>query len=163
MDGPQHDPLRDAETGLPSRALAMDRLRQALARGVRSGAPVTVLHVALSRTGGSANDGWLRRVGGHLASAVRLSDTVARVGPVDFLLVCEGMVGMQAEAMSDRLRRAVAAAGGDAETAIGIGRSAMGTTAEDLLTEAESAAAVDAALRKNRGDPPPPGPVPQQR
>jgi len=157
------DPLHDADTGLPARALGLDRLRQALARSLRSSAPVTVLHVGVRRVGGAPGDGWLRRVGDHLTSSLRLSDTVARIAPDAFLVICEGMVEMQAGALSDRLRRAVAGAGGDADTFIGIARSDSGASADALLAEAEAAAEVDEVLRRNRDDPPPPGPLPQQR
>jgi GGDEF domain-containing protein len=156
------DAMHDPDTGLPARALALDRLRLALARSARTGAPVSVLHLTVDAAA-ARDPARMRAIGGHLAAAVRLADTVGRIAPDGFLIVCEGMVELQAGALADRLRRAVAAAGGDTNASVGIARSRSGAQAEELLDEASAAAIVDETLRRGRADLPPPGPLPHQR
>ncbi len=85
-----HDPL----TGLPNRSLFIDRVRQQIQHGRRSGQNLAVCHVNLERFCninellGSANgDQMLRLVGQRLKKSVRESDTIARVSADQFLLL----------------------------------------------------------------------------
>jgi diguanylate cyclase (GGDEF)-like protein len=87
-----HDPL----TGLPNRALVMDRLSQALARAHRRESSLAVFFLDLDRfkvvndgLGHSAGDELLVAVASRLRSVVRPADTVARLGGDEFVVVSE--------------------------------------------------------------------------
>jgi diguanylate cyclase (GGDEF)-like protein/PAS domain S-box-containing protein len=99
----------DGLTGLPNRALALDRLTQALARARRNRTGVAVLYLDLDlfkqindAWGHEAGDSVLREVARRLRACVRRSDTVARLGGDEFLLVL-------AEAAERRVADAAAA------------------------------------------------------
>lgn len=87
-----HDNL----TGLPNRNLLNDRMNHALARAKRHGGRMAVLYVDLDKfkpindtLGHEAGDHVLRAVSERLAACVRSSDTVARVGGDEFVVVVE--------------------------------------------------------------------------
>jgi len=87
-----HDPL----TGLPNRTLFMDRLRLALARVERGSQSVAVLFLDLDRfkivndsLGHEAGDALLTAVAERLSSLLRSSDTVARFGGDEFVMLCD--------------------------------------------------------------------------
>lgn len=83
----------DALTGLPNRALFMDRLKQAVARAVRNGTMVAVLYVDLDRfkvindtLGHATGDEVLKLVGALCSKDLREMDTVARLGGDEFII-----------------------------------------------------------------------------
>ena len=85
-----HDPL----TGLPNRALLLDRLGQALAHARREGGLAAVFLLDLDRfkeindtLGHPVGDQLLGAVASRIAGAVRASDTLARLGGDEFALV----------------------------------------------------------------------------
>ena len=145
-----HDPL----TGLPNRALFLDRLTGALARSERRGSAVAVLFLDIDRfkvinesLGHDAGDGLLRSLARRLAGALRPDDTVARFGGDEFTVLCEGVdVDRDPMTIAERLSTALSApfAVGDREvflsTSIGIA-VATGTTAfpETMLRDADAA------------------------
>ncbi|HKX38507.1 MAG TPA: GGDEF domain-containing protein, partial [Burkholderiales bacterium] len=90
----QTDPL----TGLANRLLLDDRLRLALARSRRSGAHLAVLYLdidrfkeANDRFGHSVGDALLREFAARLRACLRATDTVARVGGDEFVVVLEDL------------------------------------------------------------------------
>jgi diguanylate cyclase (GGDEF)-like protein/PAS domain S-box-containing protein len=86
----------DTLTGLPNRFLMMDRLTQLLARAKRSGSAFAVLYMDIDHfkdvndtRGHEFGDLLLRAVAGRLGKSVRQSDTVARIGGDEFVIVLE--------------------------------------------------------------------------
>ena len=88
--------FRDGLTGLPNRALFMDRLAHALTRAERGGSNLAVLFLDLDRfkilnetLGHEVGDRLLLEVGHRIASCLRPEDTVARLGGDEFGLLLE--------------------------------------------------------------------------
>ena len=86
--------LRDALTGLPNRTLLEDRVEQALARARRTGSAFALILVDLDGfkevndfRGHRAGDAVLKTIARRLESVVRASDTVARVGGDEFVIL----------------------------------------------------------------------------
>jgi diguanylate cyclase (GGDEF)-like protein len=88
--------FRDALTGLPNRALFMDRLSHGLTRARRRHEHVAVLFLDLDRfkvindtLGHTVGDQLLVEVSNRLGSSLRPADTVARLGGDEFGLLLE--------------------------------------------------------------------------
>lgn len=84
----------DALTGLPNRPLFQDRLRLALASAKRNRTPLAVMFIDLNRfkpvndtLGHEVGDVLLKSVARRLQNSVRESDTVARVGGDEFIIL----------------------------------------------------------------------------
>ena len=84
----------DSLTGLPTRFLAYDRLSQALLRAQREGWVVAVMFLCLENLklindtyGRAAGDLLLRTAAERIRSCLRKSDTVARPGRGEFIIV----------------------------------------------------------------------------
>ncbi|RYZ10969.1 MAG: diguanylate cyclase [Comamonadaceae bacterium] len=84
----------DDLTGLPNRKLLDDRLQQALARAQRHGKEVAVLYLDLDGFkplndgfGHEAGDEALKQVAQRLLGVVRQTDTLARIGGDEFVLL----------------------------------------------------------------------------
>jgi diguanylate cyclase (GGDEF)-like protein len=93
----QHQALHDSLTGLPNRALILDRIGQMLVRGRRQRSNVAALFVDLDNfkdvndtLGHRVGDELLVHVGIRLSSAIRESDSVGRLGGDEFVILAEG-------------------------------------------------------------------------
>jgi diguanylate cyclase (GGDEF)-like protein len=106
-----HEARHDALTGLPNRAVAEDRMEQALARAARRQRQFAVLCIDLDgfkvvndNLGHHAGDVLLQAVATRLRSRVRHSDTVARIGGDEFLAIIEDCSGdASAQAVAEHL------------------------------------------------------------
>ncbi|WP_235893180.1 sensor domain-containing protein, partial [Pelomicrobium methylotrophicum] len=88
-----YDPL----TGLPNRALFMDRLKQALAGAHRHGKPLALLFLDLNRfkeindtQGHAIGDHALIEVARRFQATLRQEETLARIGGDEFVVIAEG-------------------------------------------------------------------------
>ncbi len=149
-----HHALHDSLTGLPNRRLLEDRLEQALSRARRHGSAVAVLFVDLDQfktvndsAGHSVGDELLRVAAERLSGHLRATDSAARFGGDEFVVVCEEIGGdHELLVVADRLLAAMAEPFrvGDEEfvlgASIGIAVSAEGEdSAEALLRDADLA------------------------
>ncbi len=93
----EHLALHDPLTGLPNRALILDRISQMVARARRNDLRSAVLFRDLDdfkeindSLGHQAGDQLLVAVGRRLAEVVRASDTVGRLGGDEFVVLVDG-------------------------------------------------------------------------
>jgi diguanylate cyclase (GGDEF)-like protein/PAS domain S-box-containing protein len=163
--GLRHQSLHDPLTHLPNRALLLDRLRLALARGRREQRWVAVLYLDVDdfknvndTLGHSAGDQLLADLAPRLSEALRPSDTLARLSGDEFAILCEGLEDVaESAAIAERLLDAVArplTLGGaelQPSASIGIALAGPGTAADgdDLVRDAD--VAMYRAKRAGRG------------
>jgi diguanylate cyclase (GGDEF)-like protein len=101
----------DLLTGLPNRALANDRLMQAVSRARRDGGRAAAMFIDLDNfkevndtLGHATGDTLLRQVAQRLLGAVRGDDVVARLGGDEFLIVAGGLAhGDEAAAIAEKI------------------------------------------------------------
>jgi diguanylate cyclase (GGDEF)-like protein len=111
-----HQALHDSLTGLANRVLFMDRLDQALARLQRHASPLALLFVDLDHfkvvndsLGHAAGDEVLVHAAVRLRRALRPTDTIARFGGDEFVILCEEAAGRaEAEEIASRIALALA-------------------------------------------------------
>ena len=91
----RHAAMHDSLTGLPNRRMLIDALDAALSRRRRSYRPLAVMFVDLDRVkqvndrlGHEAGDDTLVIISRRLEATMRGTDTVARVGGDEFVIVC---------------------------------------------------------------------------
>lgn len=106
--------VRDPLTGLANRVLFEERLRASLARDARAGSATGVLFLDLDgfkavndEHGHAVGDAVLRGVAGRLTQAVRPSDTVARFGGDEFVVLVEDADSSTIDSLTARLADAV--------------------------------------------------------
>jgi diguanylate cyclase (GGDEF)-like protein/PAS domain S-box-containing protein len=139
-----HDPL----TGLPNRALLLDRLGHALAGAERPDAPIAVILLDLDNfklvndsLGHDAGDEILRALAPRLVHAAGAGDTVARMGGDEFGLVLETLHDeREAVAVAERIAAAL-------ETPFVVGSGTQRITASTGVVVARSGDEPSAILR----------------
>jgi Amt family ammonium transporter len=144
----QHDALHDPLTGLPNRALFLDRLKQAFAQRMRHRSNnCGVLFLDLDRfkeindtLGHAAGDELLIEVAKRLRAALRPQDTAARLGGDEFAVLVESILTISdIEHVASRVLRAMesgfVAGGSSIHVAVSIGVAIAGPdhTAPELL------------------------------
>ncbi len=143
----------DSLTGLPNRVLFLDRLRQALARARRYTEMVAVVNLDLDgfkrvndTMGHEAGDELLIEVAGRLGHSARASDTIARFGGDEFVLLVgmasERGVGIVAQHILDALSEPFRLQHGVVSITTSVGAALYPTDGGDmrtLLTRADTA------------------------
>ncbi|MEA2168881.1 MAG: hypothetical protein QOF76_2181, partial [Solirubrobacteraceae bacterium] len=144
----------DGLTGLPNRALLVDRIEQALSAGLRSGGYAAVFFVDIDRfkqindtQGHAAGDAVLQRVAARLLGVFRPMDTIARIGGDEFVVLARNVSSrIQAVELSERIVAAVSRPSGQPEegervtASVGVAvATGASTTAENLIREADTA------------------------
>ncbi len=159
----RHRALHDELTGLPNRALFLDRLGHALTRARRRGTHLAVLMLDIDRfkvvndsLGHGTGDTLLRVLASRLAEVVRASDTVARLSGDEFVVLCEELEGPRAAVeLADRVASAwtsdfeLGTARTFISASVGIAVSDEASTAHGLVQEADTA--MYAAKRRGPG------------
>jgi diguanylate cyclase (GGDEF)-like protein/PAS domain S-box-containing protein len=144
----------DALTGLPNRLLLQDRLRHAIVQAQRSGRQVGVMFVDLDRfkhvndsLGHEAGDHLIVEIARRLGAVLRESDTVARQGGDEFVVVLADLGGpddaaLVARKLLDGLFQPLTLAGQEVFPSGSIGIAMYpgdGADSEALLKAADSA------------------------
>ena len=145
----------DSLTGLPNRALIIDRLGHMLGRSRRNRTPVAALFIDLDNfksindsLGHAAGDGLLRAVAARLQGVVRETDALGRLGGDEFVVVAEELslaAGPEliAERMLETLKHPFQLAGHEdtpltVTASVGVAVATEGTAGE-LLRDADIA------------------------
>ncbi|RYV51151.1 putative bifunctional diguanylate cyclase/phosphodiesterase [Pengzhenrongella frigida] len=151
----RHQAMHDSLTGLPNRALVLERVEQAVVRARRGDSALAVMFVDLDgfkgvndTYGHAVGDQLLRAVGRRLSSVLRATDTVGRLGGDEFVVLTEGpTLGASPESIAERLKAVLAAPfeldgtqgvalRAHASIGIAVGARAIGS---DLLRDADVA------------------------
>ena len=112
----EHQALHDPLTGLPNRALFLDRLEHALARARRPGSSLAVYFCDVDdfkdvndSLGHDAGDELLIALPPRLREGLRAGDTVARFGGDEFVILCEELASeSEAIRIAERIGEAFA-------------------------------------------------------
>lgn len=148
-----HRALHDVLTGLPNRALFLDRLGHTLMRARTRSSQTAVLFLDLDHfklandgMGHLAGDAVLVQAARRLVSAAGVDDTVARFGGDEFVILCEDTGEAEAKLVAERVLASLAAPfvyqGSSFQQAASIGIRVSGhvpTTPELMLRDADLA------------------------
>jgi diguanylate cyclase len=154
----------DMLTGLPNRALLIDRLTQESARAKRGARPFAVLMFDLDgfkkvndTWGHAAGDQVLRQVAARARECVRASDTIGRLGGDEFLAILPETTLDGAQGVAEKLREALRKPYDLQKTTATLGASVgiavfpqHGTDSEDLQRAADGALYHSKREGKNR-------------
>ncbi|WP_313054908.1 putative bifunctional diguanylate cyclase/phosphodiesterase [Pseudomonas lopnurensis] len=155
----------DLMTGLPNRILLNDRIEQGLARAARLGYYLPLVFIDLDNfkfindgLGHVAGDELLKSIARRLAGSLRSSDTVARVGGDEFVLVLNDHYRISTvisllERILNEIRRPVTLAGREFQVGASLGVAMFpddGEDAQSLLKHADIA--MYAAKKRGRNN-----------
>jgi diguanylate cyclase (GGDEF)-like protein len=159
-----HQARYDSLTGLPNRILLQEKLREAMERSDRSERPIWVVFLDLDRfkfvndsLGHQAGDTLLKEISNRLSGVVRKTDTVARFGGDEFILILQELsdepIGIGfLQRLIDTVSIPVVIDGQEFFITCSIGVAtypADGTTLETLVTHADVAMYRAKELGKN--------------
>jgi len=155
----------DLLTGLPNRILLNDRIEQGLARAARLGYYLTLVFIDLDNfkfindgLGHVAGDELLKSIAARLAGSLRGSDTVARVGGDEFVLVLGDHYRISTvisllERVLNEIRRPVTLAGREFQVGASLGVAMFPDDGEDAQTLLKHAdIAMYAAKKRGRNN-----------
>ena len=145
--------FHDLLTGLPNRALLIERLQQQLLRQPRTGESVAVLVMDLTdfkavndSLGHAVGDDLLKQIGPRLAASLRTADTIARLGGDEFAILLPGTDETGAARVAQKMLAALEQSFPLEGEALDIGASVgvavapgHATQAEQLLSRADVA------------------------
>ncbi|MCV2353021.1 EAL domain-containing protein [Paucibacter sp. B2R-40] len=153
-----HQKLHDRLTGLPNLALLRDRIERQVGLAQRDQTRVAVLYVDLDGfrevndiAGHAAGDAVLKAAAARFVNVVRASDSVARVGADEFVIVLSGLVDEETamrlgERLIDAMREPIFDGASDISKRFNLGASiglalfpTDGVTVDDLLRNSEAA------------------------
>jgi diguanylate cyclase (GGDEF)-like protein len=141
----QFDEPRDRLTGLANRSLLIERMDHALKAAERYGDSIGVIFIELDAPDSGAS-AVIVEASERLRRVARSSDTIARLGGADFVIVCERLRGeLEAVAIADRARLALSqpfTVDGEpvqVQVTEGIAVSSGGEGPETLLADASAA------------------------
>ena len=161
----RHSAHHDALTGLPNRLMLADRLEGSIARARRQNEQVGVLFIDIDgfkpvndSLGHDAGDMLLQQISARLKICVRESDTVARVGGDEFVIILENQLDRQtmlavANKILQAIRQPFDLPAGECVIGASIGMSVFpedGDSQDTLLKQADSAMYVAKEGGKNR-------------
>lgn len=149
----RHQALHDTLTGLPNRALLLDRLQQHFARSTRTGVDVAALFIDLDdfkpvndTLGHEAGDELLIAFSQRLRTLIRPTDTISRLAGDEFVVIVEEPEGHAvskaiAERISDGLTEPFRLRNGmvTVSASIGIALASTAGNPETLLRNADAA------------------------
>jgi diguanylate cyclase (GGDEF)-like protein/PAS domain S-box-containing protein len=157
-----HQALHDSLTGLPNRALLTDRLVHSLAGARRRGTQVGVMFLDIDdfkvvndSLGHSSGDELLRHTSKRIAAAIRPSDTVARFGGDEFVIIADDVSIQETVQIADRVLAAlsqpclIGAREMNVTASLGIAIADANATPESLLRDSD--AAMYRAKERGRG------------
>jgi len=148
-----HKAQHDSLTGLPNRSLALDRMKQMLARAERQQHSFAVLFLDLDgfkclndTYGHEFGDKVLRKTAERLSRSVRSLDTAARLGGDEFLVILDQVDASSAmdtaQTLTSIVRRPVIAVQGPVSVGMSTGIAVYpqhGTRVKDLVAAADAA------------------------
>lgn len=145
-----HDPL----TGLPSLRLGKDRLEQGILSAQRHKMIMALMFIDLDgfktvndEYGHTAGDAVLKEIGSRIVTELRLTDTIARIGGDEFMVVLTNVKDPQAiDRVATKILNKLQAPFYYQDITMSVGASIGialcpldGTTSEELLTKADQA------------------------
>jgi diguanylate cyclase (GGDEF)-like protein/PAS domain S-box-containing protein len=150
-----HQAFHDPVTNLPNRALFVERVRHAISRARREGSELGVIFLDIDdfktindSLGHGAGDAALIDVAMRLSSSIRSSDTAARFGGDEFVVLLEDLEGTDtavevAERILEDLRQPLTVAGKELVVRGSIGISILdgssAASADELIRDADAA------------------------